>query len=88
MSKYAGPSLLEMMESEFDRLRVHLRSNPDSYLEGRIDGLATSIGIVRHPYGWLKMRPGWESDIQSVYDASDARIATGLPGPVWNGEKD
>lgn len=88
MTKIApGPSLLEMMESHFDEMRRRLLSDYDPFLEGKISGLADAIGIVRHPYGFLGRRPGWDDDLAGVYAASDQRIA-GRPGVAWNGVKD
>jgi hypothetical protein len=46
--KFAGPSLLEMMESQLD-----------SFISDGADdtavGIATAIAILRQPYAWLKV---------------------------------
>jgi hypothetical protein len=46
--KFAGPSLLEMMESQLD-----------SFVSDGADdtavGIATAVAILRQPYAWLKV---------------------------------
>ena len=65
--KYAGPSIVEMMEKELDKTR-------DTNVT---IGLARAIAILRQPYSYLGRKPAPDFDdvVISVIQASDKRIS-------------
>ena len=68
--KYAGPSIVEMMEKELDKARVEHADYQYTL------GLATAIGIIRVPYSYLNMKPAplFSDVVENMFAASNNRI--------------
>jgi hypothetical protein len=68
--KYAGPSIVEMMEKELDKARVEHADYQYTL------GLATAIGILRVPYSYLNMKPAplFSDVVENMFAASNNRI--------------
>lgn len=68
--KYAGPSILEMMEMELDKWISN------EHAEEFCIGLATAIGIMRQPYSYLNMKPApaFNEVVDNLLVASEKRV--------------
>lgn len=74
--QFAGPSILELLERELDRVnRMPWKS--DKYRDGRLIGLASAVAIMRNPYSYLGVEPApdFGTLVQAVLDASDERAS-------------
>jgi len=70
--RYAGPSILQLMEKELDRA---IRDREQSTL---IYGLATQVAILRSPYSYMKMKQAVDFDliVENVISESAKRVAS------------
>jgi hypothetical protein len=77
--KFAGPSILELMEQELDKAtREDAAGKYQSlFSDGRIMGLASAIAIMRQPYSYLDRPPAppFEQVVADLIAASQSRVA-------------
>ncbi len=74
--KYAGPSILELMERRLDLATEANLSDGDLYSNGVLYGLANAIAIMRNPYSYLGIAPApdFVDFVAAIVEASEGRV--------------
>ncbi len=74
--KYAGPSILELMERRLDDATESYLNAGDLYSNGTAYGLASAIAIMRNPYSYLGISPApdFVDFVAEIRWASESRV--------------